>query len=98
MCRINKLSFNINYRKREPLIRRLFIASALAGAAGCGNRAVYESIQTQQRNECSKVHPAEYEACMEQADTSFEEYRRAREEALTEDPPSQHRASPQTTR
>lgn len=61
---------------------------ALAGDAGCSNRSLYESIQTQQRNECTEVHPAEYEACMEHTDTTFDEYRRAREEALAGDSPS----------
>lgn len=57
----------------------LLIAFSLVG---CSNRAVYENIQINQRNDCVKVPPPEYDACMERANKSYGEYERERREVV----------------
>ena len=53
-------------------------------AVGCSNRAVYENMQINQRNECVKLPPAEYDACMEGITKRYDEYERERREVMDE--------------
>lgn len=50
--------------------------------ASCSNKAVYEDLQRNKRNECLQVPPAEYDRCMRTMEQSYEEYERQRQEAL----------------
>lgn len=48
----------------------------------CSNKAVYDNIQINNRFDCAKMPPAEYDECMKQTNKSYEEYERVRKEAL----------------
>lgn len=61
---------------------RLSIPVALFFLAGCGSQAVYDNIQLNNRRECNKLPPAQYEECIAHAGKSYEEYEREREEVL----------------
>ncbi len=65
-------------------MNKLLILMVLLGFAGCTNKAIYENMRIQQRNDCLKEPPARYDECVERSDKSYEEYRREREEALEE--------------
>ncbi|WP_235937536.1 hypothetical protein [Marinobacter caseinilyticus] len=54
----------------------------LLSVGGCSHRAVYENIQINNRNDCSKRPPSEYAACMERASKSYDEYERERQEII----------------
>jgi len=47
--------------------------------AGCSQRQVYDSIQHNQQLECQKRPPAQYDECMAEVDTSYDDYQRERE-------------------
>jgi len=49
---------------------------------GCSNRAVYENVQINKRNECMKLPQNQYNECMERVNKSYEEYKRERKETL----------------
>lgn len=48
---------------------------------GCSNRAVYDNVQLNNRRECNRVPPSQYEECIQQASKTYEEYERERDEA-----------------
>lgn len=50
--------------------------------AGCSKKAVYDNIQLNNRNECNKVPPSQYEECIERTSKSYEEYERERKEVI----------------
>lgn len=50
--------------------------------AACGNQAVYDNLQLNSQRRCGQLPPSEYEACMEEANRTFEEYNRERDDAL----------------
>ena len=54
---------------------------ALAGMAGCSNKAVYQNLQHNKKQECRKLPVAEYDKCMQGMDQSYEEYERQRQQA-----------------
>jgi hypothetical protein len=62
-------------RKFSALVVVLFFA-------GCSNQAVYDNIQLNNRRECNRVPPSQYEECIERARKSYEAYERARKEAI----------------
>lgn len=50
--------------------------------AGCSNQQVYENIQQNNKNACTKLPPSQYEECIEKNEKSFEEYERDRKAAI----------------
>lgn len=50
------------------------------GVAGCSNKAIYDSMQVNQRNECIKEPPTTYFKCIERTNKSYDEYERERKE------------------
>tara|TARA_R110001599_G_C12267242_1_gene660984 strand:+ start:5381 stop:5578 length:198 start_codon:yes stop_codon:yes gene_type:complete len=48
----------------------------------CSNKAIYDNIQLNNRNDCAKLPLSQYEECLERANKSYEEYERERKEAL----------------
>lgn len=48
----------------------------------CSNRAMYFNGQTNLRTECHRGPISQYDECMARTSTSYEEYRRDREETL----------------
>lgn len=61
---------------------KMFIPMFVLLLVGCSNKAVYDSIQYNNRNECNKVPPSQYDECIERASKPYEEYKREREEAI----------------
>lgn len=51
-------------------------------AAGCTNRAIYESAQLNNIRRCQELPIPQQSACEAQYQTSFDEYSRDREELL----------------
>lgn len=47
---------------------------------GCSNQQLYNAIQENRRMECGKLPQNQFEECMRDYDTSFQEYERDREE------------------
>ena len=52
--------------------------------AGFSARAVYDNVQLNNQQRCARVPPSEYDACMEAASKTYDEYQREREELLQE--------------
>lgn len=48
--------------------------------SACSNGAIYSNIQHNQRLECEKQPPSQYEKCMEEANRSYADYKQQREE------------------
>lgn len=49
--------------------------------AGCSNKAVYDNIQLNNRQECNSVPSAQYQECIERSNKSYEEYEQERKAA-----------------
>lgn len=73
--------FNTPRHRLTPVLSTI-IAVTLVG--GCGNRAIYENIQANNRQDCATLPESQYEACMAAANESFDDYQRARTEAIRE--------------
>ena len=50
--------------------------------SACSNKAVYQDLQRNKRNECMQVPQSEYDRCMRNMEQSYEEYELQRQEAL----------------
>ena len=46
----------------------------------CSNRDIYENIQFNNRQDCLKLPPSQYDECMETFSKSYDEYERERKE------------------
>ena len=46
---------------------------------GCSYRGAYESLQVSRRYECTKLPPSQYQACIERASMTYDEYERERQ-------------------
>ena len=57
----------------------IFIVLTLAAA--CSHKAVYDTIQHNNRLDCEKEPPAQYDQCMEETHQSYEEYERQRKDS-----------------
>ena len=56
----------------------------LAILSGCSNRAIYENIQHQNRQDCLTLPPSQYDECMEAASKRYDEYKRERDEITSD--------------
>ena len=63
-------------------MRILIMALIAAWLAGCSARGSYESIQSSKRYDCAKLPASQYDACMEQANRSYDEYQRERQQVI----------------
>ena len=59
------------------------IALLISLLYGCSNQATYEAVQQSQKNECGKLPQGQYEDCMREVDTSYDDYERERQEVIT---------------
>lgn len=66
-------------------MHKILMACIVLSVAGCSNKAVYDNIQHNNRQACHTVPPAQYEACIERSNKSYEEYRREREAVVEEE-------------
>jgi hypothetical protein len=57
----------------------LVIALALLG---CSNKQIYTAVQDNRRVECGKLPQNQYEQCISEYDTPYEEYERERQAAI----------------
>ena len=48
----------------------------------CSNEQIYTAIQENQRLECSKLPEPQYEKCMKELETPYDEYEKDRQEIL----------------
>jgi hypothetical protein len=64
--------------------RLISIAIICVLLAGCSNAALYNQMRIYERDQCRKVAPAEYEACLKNTDKTYGEYTREREALLRE--------------
>lgn len=60
---------------------KLLMVLVMLGVAGCSNKAVYDNIQLNNRNDCAKLPPSQYDECIESASKSYDEYKRERKES-----------------
>jgi hypothetical protein len=61
---------------------KLLVVVAPLLFVGCSNKAVYDNIQFNNRKECNKVPPSQYEECIDRSSKSYEEYGRERKEVI----------------
>lgn len=67
---------------RLRLLPTLAFAAALLALAGCSQRALYQSAQAWQQQECWKLsNAAERQRCLASSATSWDAYQRQREAA-----------------
>jgi len=57
-------------------MNRFWFLIAAFFLTGCSSKAIYENIQINNRNACTKEPPSQYEKCIERANKSYEEYER----------------------
>ena len=53
----------------------------LLATAGCSDRQIYEAMQKRGRVECQNLPEAEYEECIKDYQESYDDYKRALDEA-----------------
>ncbi|MEE4245287.1 MAG: hypothetical protein V2I33_07735 [Kangiellaceae bacterium] len=63
-------------------MRQLLLIIFVILTSSCSNRAVYDNIQLNNRNECAKLPPAQYDSCMKGVNKSFEDYQKERDEVI----------------
>jgi hypothetical protein len=49
---------------------------------GCSNQQIYTAVQENRRVECSKLPQVQFEKCMSEYKTSYEEYERQRQAVI----------------
>lgn len=54
-------------------------------AMACSNKQIYTAVQENQRLECRKLPQVQYDRCMEQLKTPYEDYERERKARLKGD-------------
>lgn len=63
-------------------MNKALMVLVMLGATGCSNKAVYDNMRINQRNECIKEPPAGYFECIERTQKTYDEYERERKELL----------------
>ncbi len=62
--------------------REILFLLILAGLYGCSNEQIYQSVQANRLSSCEKLFEAQRDKCIDQHDTPYQEYQRAREEVI----------------
>lgn len=65
-------------------MRPVLVLVAVCLLAGCSNRAIYDNIRFDRKNECLQMPATMFDACMERLDMSYDEYQRERSAVLDE--------------
>ncbi|HHJ21229.1 MAG TPA: hypothetical protein ENJ84_15600 [Gammaproteobacteria bacterium] len=60
-------------------MNKLWPLAVIALLTGCSNKAIYENIQLNNRNDCIKLPQSQYEDCVRSANKSYEEYEQERQ-------------------
>ena len=71
--------FSQTSREGNKTVHKILMVCVVFSIAGCSNKAVYDNIQHNNRQECRSVPPAQYEECIERSNKSYDEYQRERE-------------------
>jgi len=62
--------------------KAILLILIMFSAAACSNKAIYDNIRLNQRNDCLKEPPSVYLECVEGTDKPYKEYERERKELL----------------
>ena len=60
----------------------IVLAVAVFTVSGCSNRAVYQNLQLNKKQECRRLPVTEYDDCMRDMEQSYEEYERQRKQVI----------------
>ncbi|MCC5451066.1 hypothetical protein LMJ53_04865 [Rheinheimera sp. UJ51] len=66
----------------KPSITRLISLLLLFALAGCSNKAVYQNLQLNKKQQCQQLPVSQYDECMRSIPLTYEEYERERQEVL----------------
>lgn len=58
------------------------LAIVIATGSGCSNKAVYQNLQLNKKQECRRLPVTEYDDCMRDMEQSYEEYERQRKQTI----------------
>lgn len=66
------------------IVKKTVILLVLLCLASCTHRSLYDNMRHNQRDECLKTSPSDYDACLESTgvNKSYEQYRRERDALL----------------
>jgi len=68
--------------KRLSLVFLLFSLSPVLLITACSNKSAYYDLQKRQQVLCNRVPESDYENCMKEAEPSYEDYKRSRDEIV----------------
>ncbi|MDP5187969.1 MULTISPECIES: hypothetical protein [unclassified Alishewanella] len=66
----------------QQSITRLTSLLLLFTLAGCSNKAVYQNLQLNKKQQCQQLPVSQYDECMRSIPLTYEEYERERQEVL----------------
>ena len=75
------MAVNRSWVDSLKLLDILVIFLSFIWLSGCTSQQLYRFGQDYQRDQCRNVPAAEYQACLEQANESYDSYKRKRDEA-----------------
>lgn len=61
------------------MMRASLFSLTILVLAGCTNQQIYNAVQENRRMECGKLPQNQYEECIRDYSTSYQEYERARQ-------------------
>jgi len=61
-------------------MKAILILCSLIPILGCSNQQIYTAIQDSHRLECSKLPQQQYEDCLKEHETTYQEYERDRQD------------------
>ena len=65
---------------RSCLKGLVIVVMGMAGLVGCTNEQVYDSVQTNQRNECEKLQLSQRDDCLKRLGPNYDTYEHQRDE------------------
>jgi hypothetical protein len=68
--------------ERGSLIMKIFILFCLVILTACSQRQIYDSVQTNNRNECERLSGVQRKECLERLAPDYQTYERQRKELL----------------
>ncbi|SNY49559.1 hypothetical protein SAMN06297280_1461 [Arsukibacterium tuosuense] len=60
------------------------LAVVLVAVSGCSNKAIYQNLQLNKKQECRRLPVTEYDECMRGMEQSYEEYERQRKQTTNQ--------------
>lgn len=63
-------------------MKLMFVFVAVLSAAACSNKQIYTAVQESQRIDCGNLPQAQYEDCMRELETPYDEYEQQRQEIV----------------